>query len=125
MVAEVGAVVVLGVADIGFILLLEEVGFGEVSALELEGAEGEAVDEEVFEWADGVEVLEEGGEEGLEVCAFVFGDDGFGEGGAEGVGGGVEAGGGFAGGGAWAGGKLGVAAVGGEFGFGEHLLAPF
>lgn len=101
---------------------------GDVLDLGTEGAaeppvgDGYFLDEEVFEGADGMEVVDEAGEEVVEILAgfvdvFALDDDAPGQ---EAVFEGVEFGAGFALGGAGAGGVPGIAAVGIDLSLGSH-----
>lgn len=103
-------------------------GAGDMLDLGAEGAaeppvgDGNFLDEEVFEGADGMEVVDETGKEVLEILAgfvdvFALDDDTPGQ---EAVFEGVEFGAGLALGGAGAGGVLGVAPVGIDLSRGSH-----
>ena len=109
------------------VMVVDGAGFGAQGAAEAPVGDGHAFDLEVFEEVAGLEVVDEGLQEGLELFGgflVVAGgdDDGLGE---EAVFEGVEADAGFALGGAWSGGFSGVAAVGIDSGAGGHGGAPF
>jgi hypothetical protein len=87
VVALGGAVLALDFSPGAEVGLIEEAGFGLGVEAELEGEEGEALDEEAFERGGGAEVAAEVFEDGGVVRAVGVGDEGVGvQTGGEGVG---------------------------------------